>query len=133
MKQSNRMIHRRWALTVSTVFVVAIPLFAMAAFQSDSAAEISDEKLKAVASAYIQVFKINQSYKAKIEASQTTEEANELQQTANQEMIDAIESEENVTVNEYNEVIGALADDEELRERLQAHVDEIQEQESEKD
>lgn len=133
MKQSNRMIHRRWALMVSTVFVVAIPLFAMAAFQSDSAAEISDEKLKAVARAYIQVFKINQSYKSKIEASQTTEEANELQQTANQEMIDAIESEENVTVNEYNEVIGALADDEELRERLQAHVDEIQEQESDKD
>lgn len=123
------------ALTVATLLAIAFPLFAAGTSQSesDSAADISDEKLKAVARAYIEVFQINKSYEPKIEAAQTTDEADELREAANQEMIDVIENEENVTVNEYNDVINALRDDEELRDRLQAHVDEIQKEESKKD
>lgn len=133
MKSSRRMIDRGWTRTVTTLLVVAFPLVAAAATQNDSGSEISDEKLRAVAEAYIEVYQINQSYKSKIEAAQTAGEADQLQQAANQEMVDAIENAENVSVNEYNDIIQALGEDDELRERLQAQVDEIQEEESERE
>jgi len=130
MKSSRRIIDRGWILTVTTLLLVAVPLVAAAATQNDSGSEISDEKLRAVAEAYIEVYEINQSYKSKIEAAPTAGEADQLQQAANQEMVDAIENAENVSVSEYNDIIQALGEDDELRERLQAHVDEIQEEES---
>ena len=125
MKLSNRMIALGRALTVTMLSVIAFSHYAVAA------AEMSDEKLKAVASAYIKVFEVQQTYAPRIETAETPEEANRLQQAANQEMMDVIENEENVTVEDYNDVITALRDDEELRDRLQAQVDAILEEEPE--
>ena len=131
MKLSNRMILRGWGLTVTMLSVVAFPLLAVAASQSESAAEMSEEKLKAVASAYIKVFEIQKTYGPQIETAQSPEEANQLQQAANEKMVEVIENEENVTLDEYNDVISEIGNDEELRTRLQTHVDEILEEESE--
>lgn len=112
------------------LFMFAFPI--LAAAQSDSVHDISDEKLEAVARAYIEVYQINQSYKSRIEAAKTTEEADQLKAAANQAMKEVIDNEEAVTVTEYNDVIQAVGDDGELRERLQAQVDAIQEEESNK-
>ena len=131
MKLSNRMIPGGRALAVAMLFMVASPLFAMTASQSESAGEMSEEKLKAVANAYIKVFEIQKTYGPQIETAQTPEEANQLQQAANQKMVEVIENEENVTLDEYNDVISEIGNDEELRTRLQTHVDEILEEESE--
>lgn len=133
MKQSNGMIDRFTISMVTALIMFAVPLFALGTSQSIASADISDEKLEVLARVYLEVYEINQSYKSRIEAADTTEEANQLQQAANQAMLDVIENEDDVTVNEYNDVISALGNDDELRERLQAQVDEIQEEESEQD
>lgn len=132
MMRSNRKMHVGRTLAVTTLFVVAVPLFALAASQSESAVDVSEEKLEAVAKAYLQVFRIEQSYQPRIQGAQSPDEANQLQQAANQEMVEAIENEDDVTVNEYSEIMRAIGDDEELGERLQAVVDEIQEEGSDR-
>lgn len=103
----------------------------MALQQTGGTGDFSDSKLKTVAKAYIQVFDIQQVYGPQIEAAENQQEAQQLQQQANEQMVQAIEHEEDLTVEEYSEVINAVQQSAELREKLNAFVEEIQEERAE--
>ncbi len=103
----------------------------MALQQTGGTGDFSDSKLKTVAKAYIQVFDIQKLYGPQIEAAQNQQEAQQLQQQANEQMVQAIEHEEDLTVEEYSEVINAVQQSAELREKLNAFVEEIQEERAE--
>ena len=111
-----------WNRKIRTILGVmaALPLFSALPLLGQSA-DVSDAKLEAVAKAYVQVLDIQNTYKPKIESARTQEEAQRLQQEANQKMIEAIQVQQ-LAVEEYNAIINASDQDAELRERLVAHI-----------
>jgi hypothetical protein len=115
-----------WNRKIRTILGVmaALPLFSALPLLGQSA-DVSDAKLEAVAKAYVQVLDIQNTYKPKIESARTQEEAQRLQQEANQKMIEAIQVQQ-LAVEEYNAIINASDQDAELRERLVAHIQRVQ-------
>lgn len=103
----------------------------MALQQTGGTGDFSDSKLKTVANAYIQVYELQQLYGPQIEAAENQQEAQQLQQQANEQMVQAINHEEDLTVEEYSEVMNAVQQSDELREKLNAFVEEIQEERAE--
>ncbi|OJF96826.1 DUF4168 domain-containing protein [Pararhizobium antarcticum] len=87
-------------------------------------AAISDEKLQAFAVAYLQVDKVRQDYSAKIGAAKDSTSKQKLQNEANQQMIKAVETSPNMSVEDYKTVISAAQTDpviaKKLQEKLQA-------------
>jgi len=86
-------------------------------------AEVPDATLEVVAKAYVEVLDIQEEYRPRIESSQSAEEAQRLQQEAEEEMVQAIEAQEGVTLEVYNTTIErATQSDPELGARLREHV-----------
>jgi len=112
----------RWIWLLALVLFFAFLMLPQAASGRVQAPEVSDAKLESVAKAYIEVVAIQEEYRPRIEAAQSPEEAQQLQQEANQEMVEAIEAQDNVTLDEYNTIIQAAQMDEELGARLSAHI-----------
>ena len=112
----------RWIWLLALALLLAFLVLPQAASAGVQAPEVNDAKLESVAKAYIQVVAIQEEYRPRIESAQSAEEAQQLQQEANQEMVEAIEAEDGVTVDEYNTIIQAAQMDEELRARLNEHI-----------
>ncbi len=104
-----------------TLAVVAVCAMALPAMAQDT----SDAKLEAVASSYLDVMDIQQEYGPKIEAAETAEEARAVQQEASEKIVQAIEDRENVTVDEYNQIMSEIQENEQLRDRLIAAIDRV--------
>lgn len=119
----------KW-LAVLVAFVVATMLQQVVAHgavqeapqEGETRLQVSDDQLQAVAKAYLEVVSIQEEYRPRIEAAQSAEEAQQLQQDAQGEMVAAIEDIDGVTVPEYNAIIGATETDGELAMRLSAHI-----------
>lgn len=94
--------------------------------QSQQTARFDESKLEAVAKAYVKVAKIEESYKPRIDRARSDEEKKRLEQEAMREMAKAIEDQEGVSVEEYNEIMTAAQTDDQLRQQLAAKVDEAQ-------
>ncbi len=84
-----------------------------AAFRPD----IDEDKIEKFASAFSDVMEIQETYSGRLEATNDTEQAQALQQRAQNEMIDAVEN-NGLTVPEYNEVVAMMEQDPALRERI---------------
>jgi hypothetical protein len=82
-------------------------------------APISDQKIEAFAVAYLQVDKVRQEYSTKIGA--TTDEAAKakLQNEASQEMVKAVETAPNMSVEEYTTILKAAQSDPALAQKVQ--------------
>jgi hypothetical protein len=80
---------------------------------------ISDEKLDAFAVAYLQVDKVRQDYSAKIGAAKDPTSKQKLQNEANQEMIKAVETSPNMSVEDYKTVISAAQTNPAVAKKLQ--------------
>lgn len=89
-----------------------------------AAPSVDDVKLKSFAVAFLEVTKVTQSYQPQIESAGTAEDQQRLQQEAGEQMIDAVNDADGITVDEYNQIIQAAQTDPELAQRINSHISE---------
>lgn len=85
--------------------------------QQSAAADFKDAELRKFASAQDGINDIRDEYMAKIESAGDQEQAQKLQQEANEKMIGVIEDED-LNVRTYNEIAAAYSSNPETRERV---------------
>lgn len=68
--------------------------------------------------AYIEIKDVQQKYTKKLEKVNDEEKARELQKQAQAEMVEIVKSND-MSVNEYNQVVGAISSDPELRMEIE--------------
>lgn len=115
------------SITAAGYALMVFTAFAAPQTESESL-DLSEEKLRVVAEAYLEVFEIQQTYRHKIQTAQTTEEAQMLQQEANRESQRVVEELDNLTVQEYSDTLSAASEDDDLWRDLVAIVEAIQEE-----
>jgi hypothetical protein len=104
------------ALTALAVLV--LPLGAEAQIETQEAPTAPDrEELMDFAKAYIDVQEIQHEMEQALATAQDPEEANRIQQAANEQMAEAVEDHD-LSVERYSEIVIALNTDEELREEF---------------
>lgn len=86
-------------------------------------ASYSEEKLQSFASAAVQIQQIREEYTAEIQQAESEEQRQQLAEEANTEMVGAVESAPGISVEEYNEIIEASAEDQELSQRINEHME----------
>lgn len=91
---------------------------------ADSAPELSEEKLKSFAVAFLEVSRINQTYQPQIQAAGSPEDEQRIRQQAGADMIQAVDSSQGISVEEYNMIIQAAQVDPELAQRINGHITE---------
>lgn len=79
--------------------------------------DFDQETLERFADAYVEVGEIHREYSEKLQNAEATEDAQELQQEANDEMVEAIQD-SGLEVQEYSAVAAALERDPEMREEV---------------
>lgn len=104
------------ALTALAVLVLPLGANAQIETQETPTAPDRDELID-FANAYIDVQEIQNEMEQALATVQDPEEANRLQQAANEEMAEAVEEHE-LSVERYSEIVIALNTDEELRDRF---------------
>lgn len=85
--------------------------------------DFDDESLEQFADAYIDITQIQEDYTQQLEGTEDPDAARDLQQQANDEMVEAIEN-RGLSVPEYSEIATALDTDPELRDELAAMIQE---------
>ena len=78
--------------------------------------------MQSFAVAFLEVTKVTQSYQPQIDAASTPEDQQRLQQEAGERMIQAVNDSEDITVDEYNQIIQAAQADPELAQRINTHI-----------
>lgn len=91
--------------------------------QAQPQERVSDAKLQQVVSAMSEVRAISGKYADAFQNADDATKAQEIQQKAQQEMINAV-SESGLSTNEYNTIVQRLQTDEQLRERMNQLVGE---------
>ena len=90
-----------------------------------AAPAMDDTKLKSFAVAFLEVTKVTESYKPQIEAaSGNAEDQQRLQQEAGEKMVEAVNSAEGISVDEYNTIIQAAQTDPDLAQKINGHITE---------
>ena len=86
--------------------------------------DLDDAKIEAFAGVYQEIINIATEYEEKfVEAGDDPQEAARLQQEANEAMVQVIESEENISIEEYNVIVVSMRSDEELQNAVHEHMD----------
>ena len=80
---------------------------------------ISDQKLEAFAVAYLQVDKVRKDFAAKISAEEDKVAKQKLQNEANKQMISAVETSPDMSLNEYKTIITAAQSDPDVARKVQ--------------
>lgn len=88
------------------------------------AQDFSDETLRSFAVAFLEVDQINKEYTPRLQAAQTPEEQQQLQEEASQQMVSAVENSEGITVQEYTSIMQAAQADPELAQKLTNYIGE---------
>lgn len=83
-----------------------------------SSVEVSDETLNQFATALEEVRDIGQEYSEQVANAEGTEEAQQLQREAQEEMVTAVED-TGLSVQEYNSIAQLMSQDQELMERIE--------------
>lgn len=98
-----------------------------------SGSPVGDEgRAEAFAHTYIEIMGLRDEYSPQIRDAQSEDEQQTLMEQLNRQVIKAIER-NGLTVDEYEEISRALADDEALRGRIQKKVFELQERQERKE
>jgi len=87
--------------------------------------DFSDEKIEKFARAYMQIQEIQQEYSEALGEMTDEQEAQELQEKYTQQMVDVVRD-EGLSVEDYNQIGQAMNTDDELRQEIEALVDELQ-------
>lgn len=86
------------------------------------ATEVSEEKIEKFVDALSEIRVIQEEASAELEATSDTQEAQQVQQDAQQKMIEAVEA-AGLSVEEYNQIAALMGSDPELQERVHAKLD----------
>lgn len=107
-------------LLALTVSVAVAPVSAQTAAPEPAPAPItiSDAKLQSFVAAALKVGDLIDKWTPKIEAAATEEEKTKLKQTANAELVAAIQSNGDMTLPEYRQISQAAETDPALQERI---------------
>lgn len=124
---------RNAACAIATALILAFSALPVAGQAQQQAPDLSNSKIEAVAEAYLKVFEIQNTYRPQIEAAQNPEQAQRLQQQANDETVKIIREQEGLTVEEYSQVINLAQSNEQVRERLVKEIERIQQEEEDPD
>lgn len=90
--------------------------------QLAQAESYSDEKLETFALAALEIQEIRSQYTAQIQQAESEDQRQQLAESAQDEMVGAIQAIPGITIEEYNAIIQASADDPELSERISQHM-----------
>lgn len=117
------------ALAAAALSLIAVPMSAFAQgaaepqatqpMQGAAPADISEQKIEAFAVAYLEVDKVRQNYAAKIGAEQDAANKQKLQNEANKQMINAVETSPDMSLEEYKTIITAAQTNPEVAKKVQ--------------
>lgn len=85
----------------------------------------SDDELKTFAVAALEVLRINDMYLPKLKMAATPEEQRQVEKTATDEMVKAVEK-EGLTVDKYKEIMSQAEANPEIAERVMKHMKDVQ-------
>jgi hypothetical protein len=88
------------------------------------AQDYSDETLRSFAVAFLEVDAINKAYTPKLQQAATPEEQQQIQEEASQEMVNAVEGSDGISVQEYTSIMQAAQADPELAQKLTDYIGE---------
>jgi hypothetical protein len=91
--------------------------------QEQQAAPVSEEKLEQFVTALNEVHAIRNEAAHELEETTDPQDAQAVQQKAQQQMIEAVE-EAGLTIEEYNQIATMMSSDPELQERISARLEE---------
>jgi hypothetical protein len=111
------------AAAACLIFFMALPAMAQQGSQQqgqpgETQPEVSDAKLEKVATAYVEVLRINKEFQQSVQQTQDATERQELQQEANKEMVQAVED-AGIDVQAYNVVMQKVRTNDELLKRFE--------------
>ncbi|MBA2881852.1 type III secretory pathway component EscR [Desulfosalsimonas propionicica] len=92
--------------------------------QHQETPDFSDARIQKTAEAYTEITKIREQYQDEFSQAKDSEQAQELQTRINKKITDAIEQND-MSVEDYNEVITAAQTDEDLRAELLDRIREM--------
>lgn len=90
--------------------------------------EVDEQELQTFTEAHIEIEELRSEMQARMQDAEGREEAQQIQQQTNQQMIAIIE-EEDLTAERYSQIASAINQDAELRERFQQLKDRLLEEE----
>lgn len=108
-------------------FAASVAMPAVAQEMEEPAAEApdySENKLQSFAVAFAEVDKVKQEYTPRMEQAGSEEEQQEVQSEAGQQMMQAVEDSEGISVDEYNEIIQSAQADPEFAQELNVLITE---------
>jgi hypothetical protein len=116
------------AAAVCLIFFMTLPAIAQQGSQHQSQPgetqpEVSDADLEKVASAYVEVMKINEEFQESVQQTQDATERQELQQEANKEMVQAVED-AGIDVQTYNVIMQQVRTNDDLLKRFKEFEEE---------
>jgi hypothetical protein len=79
---------------------------------------VDDQKLQSFTVAFVEVEKIKQEYTERLQSAATTEEEEQIRNEAGERMLQAVESTDGISVDEYNEIVQSAQADPEFAQRL---------------
>lgn len=126
---------RRYSIMAVAALGLSLPATGLAVAQETAPAQpsvetpqpsqdYSDETLRSFAVAFLQVDEINRQYTPRLQEATTPEEQQQIQQEASQEMVNAVEGAEGITIQEYTSIMQAAQADPELAQTLTAYIGE---------
>ncbi|MFP3920967.1 MAG: DUF4168 domain-containing protein [Dichotomicrobium sp.] len=92
--------------------------------ETQEQASFSDEKLRSFASAAVKLSQIRSEYQAQMGNAENDEERQALTQETNQQMAQAVEETEGISVEEYNEIASASRSNPEVAEKVETYMEE---------
>ena len=114
---------RTLCLRFLRVIVASALLLWMVVPASAADSDYSDDKLRAFVAAAVVVGDKSSEWCAKIESAASEEEASQLRQQAEQELVQAIDAADDITLEEYNEISVAARADPQLATRFREIYD----------
>ena len=124
-------VKRIFAATATAIALVAAPLAPALAQEAAPVPQmqpedVSDEMLTAFAMAALTVSEVAESYRSRIgEAQDDAARQQDLQQQAQEEMVQAVEDTDGITVEEYVAISDAARADAALNERVMSRIEEV--------
>lgn len=103
-------------LAAALAFVAAIILAASAPVRAE--AQYSDAKLKSFVVAALEVNRLVDQWEPKIRSAPDQQQAAQMTEQANADLVAAVERTEGITLDEYNEIATAVQTDEALSKRV---------------
>lgn len=93
-----------------------------APMEAPVAMDVTDETVQSFAVAFLQVAQISQEYQPQLESADSTEEQQRVQMEAGERMMEAVETVEGISVQEYEQILQAAQVDPDLAQRINTQI-----------